>query len=631
MPLVTPSTVNIVIDAQNKASAKLNEISKDLDKLEKEVDDFIAKNKEMREGNDDAGMSFDELKYAAASYASALSIVTAGVTAFVKAFDMGEIAAQNERLVTAGHEMASQFGGDMDLIIKKIQEASHYSVSEMDIIASANKAMMLGLGADAEQLANLMEIAAFRGRAMGLSTTQAFDDIVRGIGRASPLILDNLGIVIDAEATYKAYADSIGVSKDELTKAQKTQALLNRVLEEGNGMLEKAGGLALDNASHYERWNAELENTKNLLLENALGMSRFASMGADFLSTFQTLMSDDISNWLQPFELFSEFAEKRIAAGKLELQALRLEGTAWAENQKNNLVIVRQSAEVQAEYVESLVMTEEQIKEATKAYQAQLDLIGSLTNEIQKYADKETDLQAKHDELIAKKQQLIAQGWGPESEKITEINAKLSENEMAMQQNAEQAELAGRRRILSMLEQQLAMDGLNASETAYLLDLGLKWGVYSQQAVDAAKAAQAEVMALTEQFNALPSEKWISIRLQGVEEARASINALAQANPDHTYFVGGYANGTGGWLTVPPGHPNDSYPILLSSGERFAVVPRGESPAGFANGTGGMGGVVVNLSYAPVMSLSDENELRSRLVPLIISGVKEARAQGVIQ
>lgn len=630
MPLVTPSTVNIVIDAQNKASAKLGEISKDLANLEKEVDGFIAKNNDMREGNNDAGVSFDDLRGMAVAYGAALGVVTAGVGAFVKAFDMGEIAAQNERLITAGHEMASQFGGDMDLIIKKIQEASHFSVSEMDIIASANKAMMLGLGADADQLANLMEIAAFRGRAMGLSTTQAFDDIVRGIGRASPLILDNLGIVIDAEATYQAYADAIGVSKDELTKAQKTQALLNRVLEEGNGMLEKAGGLALDNATHYERWNAELENTKKLLLDNALGMSRFASMGADFLSTFQTLMSDDISNWLQPFELFSEFAEKRIAAGRLELQALRLEGTAWAENQKNNLVIVRQSAEVQAEYTESLVMSDEQIKAMTASYKAQLDLIGSLTNEIQKYADKETGLQAKHDELIAKKQQLIAQGWLPESEKITEINAKLAENELAMQQNAEQAELAGRRRILSMLEQQLALDGLSAAETSYLLDLGLKWGVYSQQAVDAAKAAQAEVMNLTNQFNALPTERTIHINL---EISRSLTQTLfSQAEEDAIRNEIGFAQGTGGWRTVPPGHPNDSYPILLSSGERFAVVPRGGSPAGFAGGTGGvMGGVTVNLSYAPVMSLGDENELRSRLVPLIINGVKEARAQGVIQ
>ena len=40
-----------------------------------------------------------------------------------------------------------------------------------------------------------------------------------------------------------------------------------------------------------------------------------------------------------------------------------------------------------------------------------------------------------------------------------------------------------------------------------------------------------------------------------------------------------YATGTDGWQIVPPGYPNDSYPIWLSSGEPFAVLPTGESYA----------------------------------------------------
>lgn len=54
----------------------------------------------------------------------------------------------------------------------------------------------------------------------------------------------------------------------------------------------------------------------------------------------------------------------------------------------------------------------------------------------------------------------------------------------------------------------------------------------------------------------------------------------------------GYSAGTGGnWLTVPSGYPNDSYPIRLSSGERFAVIPSG------GNSTT-MGNVSINISGA---------------------------------
>lgn len=47
----------------------------------------------------------------------------------------------------------------------------------------------------------------------------------------------------------------------------------------------------------------------------------------------------------------------------------------------------------------------------------------------------------------------------------------------------------------------------------------------------------------------------------------------------------GHATGTGGnWLTVPPGFPGDSYRVGLTSGERYAVVPQGESmPGGGGN------------------------------------------------
>lgn len=47
---------------------------------------------------------------------------------------------------------------------------------------------------------------------------------------------------------------------------------------------------------------------------------------------------------------------------------------------------------------------------------------------------------------------------------------------------------------------------------------------------------------------------------------------------------GNYAGGTGGWMTVPAGYPNDTYTIGLSSGEPFNVLPAGsQPPAGNSN------------------------------------------------
>lgn len=58
--------------------------------------------------------------------------------------------------------------------------------------------------------------------------------------------------------------------------------------------------------------------------------------------------------------------------------------------------------------------------------------------------------------------------------------------------------------------------------------------------------------------------------------------------PDPAAGSGAYAAGTGGWVTVPPGYPNDSYRANLSSGEMFNVVPAGQNNQG--------GGITINVT-----------------------------------
>jgi hypothetical protein len=74
-------------------------------------------------------------------------------------------------------------------------------------MASANKALALGVGQNAQQIADLLAIARQKGKDFGEGTAQAFEDITVGLGRLSPRILDNLGIILDENKIYKEYAD----------------------------------------------------------------------------------------------------------------------------------------------------------------------------------------------------------------------------------------------------------------------------------------------------------------------------------------------------------------------------------------------------------------------------------------
>jgi hypothetical protein len=212
--------------------------------------------------------------------AAAIFAVTVAINAAKKAFEFSQQQARMTALEVTSANLAAGVGKGMGKITNAIVEASQETISNYDAMKSASQAMMLGIDADVSQYAQLTEIAALRGRAMGMSTTRAFSDIVRGIGRMSPLILDNLGIVIDAENRYKEYAASIGKATDELSSAEKKQALLNGVLEEGNALLEQAGGLAFTASSAYDRFGAKVSNV-------------FRDVGKTVSDVFLTLFTSD--------------------------------------------------------------------------------------------------------------------------------------------------------------------------------------------------------------------------------------------------------------------------------------------------------------------------------------------------
>jgi hypothetical protein len=69
------------------------------------------------------------------------------------------------------------------------------------------------------------------------------------------------------------------------------------------------------------------------------------------------------------------------------------------------------------------------------------------------------------------------------------------------------------------------------------------------------------------------------------------------------FLAGGgqsYQHGTQGWETVPPGFDNDTYPVRMSSGEKFAVIPAG--------GGAPEGGAVVINNYGSITFPENQKE-----------------------
>jgi len=156
-------------------------------------------------------------------------------------------------------------GSNSEAFISAARKASAGTISNFDLILNANRAIQFEVAQTAEQYAQLIELSTALGRAQGISDTQALEFLTTGLARESRLILDNLGLIINVSKANADYADSIGKTSDQLTTAERKQALLAEAVRQGAVAIE-ANRNAFDSAAtQYERFDANAQNLKDSL------------------------------------------------------------------------------------------------------------------------------------------------------------------------------------------------------------------------------------------------------------------------------------------------------------------------------------------------------------------------------
>jgi hypothetical protein len=248
--------------------------------------------------------------------------------------------------------------------------------------------------------------------------------------------------------------------------------------------------------------------------------------------------------------------------------------------------------------------TEEMTAAISKTNQEFLKLVGTMQSDLDKAAKQEAEFAAKRIELQAELEAAYKKSGGVQTKTTDEIMVKLDELTAAEQKAAEEAELAGKRRILSMLEQRLAMDGLTTEGMTYLLELGLAWGVYSESAVADTKAVLAEVDRLERDFKALPTSKTMTITINTIGNL-PGMTALAAQYAAPFLDPPGLAAG-GPVQANRPYVVGEVGPELFVPSQSGAIVPNHA-----------MGGATVSIVYAPQMSLGTAAEFEQNITPLV--------------
>jgi len=326
----------------------MSEIHDILVRMRADVSDALGKLGQVDTKVKSTSSSFDSLKSAGSVAAGMLmrDVVQGATRAF------GETVKLGGEIDTLEASFAAMLPEGMDAVeaLDDLREATKGTVSDVDLLTSANTALALGL--PAEGLRDMFAAALDVGHAVGRTTVQAVDDLTRGMGRMSPLILDNLGIIVDTETAYEDYAETVGKTAAELTKAEKAAAFQAAALASLNEKAATLGGVTSEATLSQERFTAGVENAKTKVGEFLTPLGAVAPVMEAMMPAFGTFVATALPGMIKGIGGVSAVIPKLVgligAAGPLGIAivaigaAVALFALAW----KNNWFGIRDKAKV---------------------------------------------------------------------------------------------------------------------------------------------------------------------------------------------------------------------------------------------------------------------------------------------
>ena len=179
-----------------------------------------------------------------ATFAAQMFAISAAFGFFKRAGDL-DVLRKGQQVY------ASTTGIAMQSLTKDIMAATGAQIAFRD--ASQAAAIGVASGLSPEQLEGLGKAARDASAVLGRDVTDSFNRLVKGVTKAEPELLDELGIILRLTEASEEYALALGKDVNALTTFEKSQAVANNVLKQSE---EKYGKmLALVGGSSTNEFN----------------------------------------------------------------------------------------------------------------------------------------------------------------------------------------------------------------------------------------------------------------------------------------------------------------------------------------------------------------------------------------
>ena len=197
--------------------------------------------------------------------------IAAATFAVSAAFQFMKDAFEVRNLIEGQKAFGAVTGVAYQTLTNDIRAATDGMLSFRDAAQAA--AIGTAAGLSRGQLEKLGSAAKNVSFALGRDLTDSFNRLVRGVTKAEPELLDELGIVLRLEPAMKAYATAIGKNVKDLNQFEKSQAIANDVLEQAEtkfGALQKIMDPSAASLAQFQSEFSDLMNEVKAALVDIL-------------------------------------------------------------------------------------------------------------------------------------------------------------------------------------------------------------------------------------------------------------------------------------------------------------------------------------------------------------------------
>jgi len=219
-------------------------------------------------------------------------------------------------------------GSMYSVLATDIREATKAQISFTEASQAAAIGSAAGLSGD--QLERLGTAALNTSMALGRDLTDSFNRLVRGVTKAEPELLDELGIVLRLDPALRAYATAIGKTKDQLNPFERSQAVTNEVLEQAESKFGAISELMPESSFAVQQFGQAfvrvLEDVKVIIADVGAVVLPFFSQNVTALIGALAAFSLGIVRTMLPnFDAVAETARQKRKDLQAELDIVKAE------------------------------------------------------------------------------------------------------------------------------------------------------------------------------------------------------------------------------------------------------------------------------------------------------------------